>query len=267
MRGDVDEYGRFEGAMADMERRIGDAITSVNRSLAGLKQAQRAARSGDLAGLHKALDGQRDAARAAHADASGLAQSWPMSAQDEQAYFESGGFVREVLERARAERLNVEDVDGVLMAYPSVVRVDASRRVVTIDRKVFRNVRPSALVAHLVALQRKPVRTKPSQFLEALHAAWEYARHRSAAGRPPADDVRVRDVWAVLTVAPGAAREYTQQEFGRDLYLLERSGVRDTRSGARVHFSRSTGTKSPGAITVVGEDGSPVVYSSIGFSR
>ena len=39
-----------------------------------------------------------------------------------------------------------------------------------------------------------------------------------------------------------------------------------TRKGARVHFGRSTGTKSPsGMITVVGEDGRRVDYSSIGF--
>jgi hypothetical protein len=47
---------------------------------------------------------------------------------------------------------------------------------------------------------------------------------------------------------------------------LEQSGERVTKKGARLHFGRSTGTKTTGgAITVVGEDGRRVDYSSISF--
>jgi hypothetical protein len=262
----VDEQASLESALEDMERRIGNAISSLNKSLRGLKAAEKAAKTGDLAALHKALDGQRESARVAHADASSLREAWRMSDEAERQYFQDGAFVREVLERALAERLNAAEVDGMLMSYPAVVRVDPARRQVTIDRKPFRQIRPSTLVGHLAAIQRKPPATRPEQFLEALYRAWDYARHRDAGSRLPAQDVRVDELWAVLTVAPGADREYSKQELGRDLYLLERSGVRETRSGARVHFSRSTGTKVRGAITVVGEDGLPVIYSSVGFS-
>ena len=69
-----------------------------------------------------------------------------------------------------------------------------------------------------------------------------------------------------LTVSPGSSKEYSKPEFGRDLYLLEQSGERVTRKGARVSFPRSTSTKSSaGMITVVGEDGRRVDYASIGF--
>jgi hypothetical protein len=154
-----------------------------------------------------------------------------------------------------------------LLCYPVIVRVDPGKRAVTIDRKPYREVRPSVLVAHLAALQAKPATARPEPFLEALHTAWEYARHRGAAGRTPATDVRVNDLWAVLTVAPGSKKEYTKQAFGRDLYMLESSGVRETKSGMRVHFSRSTGTKEAGAIVISGQGGDRIIYSSVGFTR
>ena len=183
--------------------------------MAALKRAQKAAHLGDLAGLKKALEQQAEVARAAQLDQTRVA--WSLTEDQERRLLEDGTFVRELRTQGERVLISITEQDGLLLCYPVVVRVDAAKRSVSIDKKPDRNIRPSVLVGHLAALQTKPPSAKPDRFIEALYKAWEYARHREAAGRLPADDVRVTDLWAVLTVVPGSDREYTKQEFGRDL--------------------------------------------------
>lgn len=259
----MDDTVSLEEQLSEVERRIEHALKSASQVVARLKKAQRAAKSGDLATLKSAIKSQAALAREAMTDQSQV--TWSLSDEAERRLFEDGTFFRELVRRAEEHGISVTEQDGQVLCYPVIVRVDPDRRAVTIDRKPHREVRPSVLVAHLAALRAKPVTVKPEPFLEALHAAWEYARHR-AAGRTLATDVRVTDLWNVLTVAPGSKKEYTKQDFGRDLYMLESSGARETKSGARVHFSRSTGTKEAGAIVISGRDGDRIVYSSIGFT-
>ena len=256
----------LESACEETQRRIETAMKSVAKLTSGLKAGQKAARVGDLAALRKALAELEGHVQVARMETLSAAQSWGLSEEEEVAYFADGGFTAEVIADAAASGLQVSVEEGTIVCYPSLVKVDASRRCVFIDRKAYRSVRPSALVAHLQAVQARPPRFRAAQFLEALYVAWDHARHLRAGGRPPGPDVRVDYVYAALTIAPGSAKEYSKPELGRDLYLLEQSAERVTRKGARVHFGRSTGTKAAsGMITVVGEDGRRVDYTSIGF--
>lgn len=263
----MDQLKSLEDALASVERQAGRAIASVTQALRGLKNVQRAAKNGDLATLKRLLADLRTLLTAIQADMAASMETWPYSDEDERRFLGDGNFAREVMDTAERQRVAISDQDGMLMCFPVVIRIDPARRAVRIDRKLFRQLRPSVLVAHLSSLQREPPKTRPAQFLEALFQAWEYARYRDFVGQLLAADVRVDALYAVLTVAPGMAAEYSRQEFGRDLYLLERSTVRETRSGARVHFSRSTGAKERSrTIVVAAEDGRPIAYSSIGFT-
>lgn len=256
----------LEGACAETQRRLETALKSVAKLTSGLKAGQKAARAGDLNALHKALGELEGQLQVARAEVLSAAQSWALSEDEELAYFADGAFTDELVAEAGTNGLSVSVEDGTIVCYPSLVKVDAARRCVLIDRKPYRSLRPSSLVAHLKAVQARPPRFKATQFLESLYVAWDHARHLRAGGRQPGTDVRVGDIYAALTIAPGSGRDYSRPELGRDLYLLEQSGARVTRKGARVHFGRSTGTKtSAGMITVVGEDGRRVDYSSVGF--
>ncbi len=256
----------LEKACEEAQRRIETSMKSVAKLTSGLKAGQKAARAGDLNALHKALGELEDHLQVVKTETMAAARSWMFSESDEDAYFADGAYVDEFLAAAEAAGLQVSVEDGTLVCYPSLIKIDAARRSVVIDRKPYRNVRPSVLVAHLKTVQTRPPKFKAAQFLESLYVAWDHARHLRAAGRPPGTDVRVASVYAALTIAPGRTREYSKPEFGRDLYLLEQSGERVTRKGARIHFGRSTGTKAAGGfITVVGEDGRRVDYSSISF--
>lgn len=255
----------LETALAEMERRTQVAEISAKKYAAAVAGARRASVVGDLAAMNKALSVARDAMRVAQAEFSNAAGAWAFDEAGEYAYFEGGDFTRELRETAAGAGLEIVEEDGQLMCYPSVIRVDAAKRVVTIDKKAFRNVRPTVLVAYLRAQQARKTKFNPVPFLEALYSAWEYARHVGVKGKEADNDVSVDRIYSVLVVAPGSAKEYSRQEFGRDLFLLESSGETRTKKGAEIHFSRATGTKAGKAITVVREDGRRVLYSSISF--
>jgi hypothetical protein len=67
---------------------------------------------------------------------------------------------------------------------------------------------------------------------------------------------------------PGQAREYSKQEFARDIYLLDRSGVTRTRRGYVVSFPASTGARSAtSTLRIVTEGGQEKVYYGIAFAQ
>ena len=261
----MSEPRTLDAACEETQRRLEIALKSVNRLASGLKAGQKAAKTGDLAALHRALAELNAHVRIVRTETENARDSWDFSEEEEVAYFADGNFTQELLADAEAAGLQMSLEDSTLVCYPSLVKVDAGKRCVIIDRKPYKSVRPASLVAHLKAVQSRPPRFRPAPFLDALYVAWDHARHLRASGQLPGMQVRVDHVYAALTIAPGASKEYSKPEFGRDLYLLEMSGELVTRKGARVNFGRSTGTKTSGVITVVGDDGRRFDYSSIGF--
>jgi hypothetical protein len=188
---------------------------------------------------------------------------------DEASYFASGAYTRELLETARRMHLEIFEQDDRLYCYPSLVRVLPAERTVLIDRTRERRLRPSLVVEHLRALHERPARFKSSDFLESLFNAYRVLVQRRGPGaleRGPVE--QLAEVYELLTLLPGQSREYSRQEFARDIYLLDRSGVTSTRDGFVVSFPASTGTKSGrGVITAITESGQERRYWGIAFSR
>ena len=78
--------------------------------------------------------------------------------------------------------------------------------------------------------------------------------------------VRLLDMYNLLTLLPGQSRDYSRQEFARDIYLLDQSGVTTTRDGATVSFPASTGTRVPAAtLRIVTQGGQEKLYYGIAF--
>ena len=60
---------------------------------------------------------------------------------------------------------------------------------------------------------------------------------------------------------PGQRGQYSKQEFARDLYLLDQSGVTHTaRSPRQLRWSASTGTKGAGVLVTVARGGQRQYY-------
>ena len=156
----------------------------------------------------------------------------------------------------------VED-DDRLLCYPSLVRVLPGDAALDIDRRRERRLRPSVVVASLAAAQARPPKGKPEALLESLVAAYELLAAREGLPDPV---LRLDALWQVLTMLPGAARDYSKPEFARDLYLLDQSGTVTSRSGRTLRFHASSGTRGAGVLTTVAKTGQQQRYWGVSFT-
>jgi len=143
-----------------------------------------------------------------------------------------------------------------------------NERAVVIDKTRERRLRPSVLVRHLQELQNKPVRFKSEAFLESLYEAYSTAVKTRGKGRHETSAiVPLVEVYNLLTLLPGQAKEYARPEFARDIYLLDQSGVTTTRNGTAVSFHAARGNEPASrVIPIVTKDGQAKTYYGISFT-
>ena len=253
----------LEQSLADMEREAEAAVRSLAAALKEAKKVKAAAAAGQLRELRQGLDGTVRLAEAAAATTRDVRNSWTF---DEQAWFSGGGYTKEVLALAAEEGVQAFESDDRILCYPAIVQVSADTTVV-IDKKKERRTRPSVLVAILKSLQSKPAKFKAEAFLEALASGYDLVRARQ--GARSGATVKLADVYAVLTMLPGAARDYTKQEFARDLYLLDQEGITRTKDGRTLALPASALTRgaASGLFTTVTRSGQAKMYAGIALEK
>jgi len=262
----ADNKPTLEGALDEARKSALEVASQAGRLVAAGKRAAKAAEVGDLKALRQVLANLVDVADQAGEAAVRAAGGWAFATEaDEEEYLGDGRYQKELLTAAKDAKVGLFPVEGVLACFPSLVRINAKDRAVAIDRKPFRFVRPSYLVAHLRAVQNKPGRFNPGALLESLHSAYEFGlAKKKGAGKVAS----LMDLYKILTLLPTVKKDYSHQEFARDLYLLEESGVVETKSGARIRFHAATGTKSPGQLMrIVDRNGKERLYSAVEFER
>lgn len=251
----------FEAALAAAQDAVDAAARAAGAVSRELKKARGAAAAGSVRDLRRSL-----------AAAESLGQELASSVREARAAYDvdegellaSGTYVKELLAAAADAGLAVFEEDDRLLCYPSVVRVLPGDGAIEIDRRRERRLRPSVVVALLGAAQQAGPRFKPEPFLAGLLAAYDLvvASQRKARGTV----VRVLEVYAVLTLLPGQSRDYSKQEFARDLYLLDQSATTAVGStGVRLRWAASTGTKAAGVLTTVARSGQIQRYWGIAF--
>lgn len=251
-----------EQTLAATERAVDGALKAAAAATRELRKARSGAKNGQVRDLRRALQAAETAAATLAEEARAARAGFDL---DEQEYLASGGYTKELLAAATAAGLAMYEEDERLLCYPSLVRVLPGDAAVEIDRKRERRLRPSVLVGLLAAAQGRAPRFKPEPFLDSLRGAYELVVAR--AGKKPDAVVRLVDVWSVLTLLPGQSRDYTKQEFARDLYLLDQSGVtRTARSPRELRWSASTGTKGTGVLTTVARSGQQQRYWGVSFT-
>jgi len=252
----------FEAALTTTERGVDAALRTVAAASRELRKARLSAKNGQVRDLRKALSAAEAAAAALAEETHATRNGFDF---DEHEYLASGGYAKELLTAAGSAGVAMFEEDECLLCYPSLVRVLPGDGAVEIDRARERRLRPSVLIGLLAAAQERAPRFKAESFLDSLRAAYELAVAREQ--KKPDAVVRLVDVWSILTLLPGQAREYTKQEFARDLYLLDQSGVTSTpRSGRQLRWSASTGTKGSGVLTTVARSGQQQRYWGVSFT-
>jgi hypothetical protein len=260
--GEVASEGTFEELLAATERAVDVALRSANGTVRELKRALAAARTGQVRDLRKALS-------VAHAAAAGLAQESRALVEgfdfDEQAYLSSGAYVKELLAAAEARGLAIVEDDDQLLCYPSLLRVVPADAVIEIDKVRDRRIRPSVLAATLARAQERGPKFKADVFLDSVRSAYELLV--AGGDKQPDAVVRLVDIWSTLTMLPGQRGSYSKQEFARDLYLLDQSGITSTpRSPRTLRWSASTGTKGAGTLVTVTRSGQQQRYWGVSFA-
>ena len=255
----------LEAALTASEVAADRALLAAAQLTKTLRQLRTATLVGNLRNLRASFAAIEQAASDARDEAKRAIASWTL---DEEAYLGDGRFTQELVATAGAAGLRLFDRDERIYCYPVLLRVAAPERSVFVDRARERRLRPSVLVELLREVQQRPPRFRPQAFLDSLFEAYTFlvegrGPDQLSGGHPE----RLAEVYAMMTLAPGAKALYSIQEFARDIYLLDRGGVTTTRRGYIVSFPASTGARSPGgALRVVTEGGQEKVYYGIAFS-
>lgn len=256
----------LEKALAKTESDADAAFKAATTTVSSLKKFRAAAHSGDLRELRKTIEAADQAITALRQQFASAKDGWDF---DEEAYLSGSAFRSELLETAKQLAVKMFEQDDKLYCYPFLIRILPNERSVLIDKLRKRRLRPSVLVSHLKDLQNKPVRFKPETFLDCLYAAYRQAvaaRGKDLFGTGVV--VKLRDIYELLTLLPGQSKEYSLQEFARDIYLLDQSHVKRTKNGQIVSFPASTGTKSAtNTITVITQSGHEKKYYGIAFAN
>jgi hypothetical protein len=254
--------GTFEGALAATQRSAEAALKAAAGVTRDLRKASASARTGQVRDLRKALASAQSAARTLAEQVERLHGVFDL---DEAEHLASGAFTKELLATAEARGVAIFEEEDRLLCYPSLLRILPGEAAVEIDKVRERRLRPSVLVDLLAATQQRAPRFKPEAFLDSLRAGYELV----VAGEQKKADgvVRLVDVWSVLTMLPGQRGQYSKQEFARDLYLLDQSGVTSTsRSPRELRWAASTGTKGAGVLVTVARSGQRQYYWGVSFT-
>ncbi|MGE0822190.1 MAG: hypothetical protein AB7G75_01585 [Candidatus Binatia bacterium] len=263
---DDDQQNSLEQALSKTEADADAVCKAATAVLRSLKKFRAAAQVGNLRDLQKTLEAAGQAISDLEKQFEAAKAGWTF---DEETYLANGAFVSEVLATAARNDVHIYERDDRLYCYPSLIRVLPGDRAVVIDKTRERRLRPTILVKHLQALQNKPVRFKSEAFLESLYDAYTTAvKTRDKERQETGAVIPLVEIYNLLTLLPGQAREYSRQEFGRDLYLLDQSGVMTVRNGAVASFHAARGNEAPSKIIpLVTTSGQAKAYYGISFSH
>jgi hypothetical protein len=258
----TDEPNSLEEALQAVERDADSAIKALGSALKAAKKAKAAATHGQIRDLQQSLEATLNLTGQATATARELREGWRFDVSE---WFSSGDYAKELLAAATEASVQAFESDDRILSYPVIVQVSPSDTTVVIDRKKDRRVRPSVVVGHLATLQQRPPRFRAEAFIETLAAGYDLvvASKRLRPGAP----AKLVDVHKVLTLLPGAARDYTLQEFARDLYLLDQKGVIETKEGRSMSLPASALTRSAGTLTTVTRSGQRKIYAGVAFTE
>lgn len=255
----------LESSLAMAEEQANRTVKTAQAALQAARKVQKAARDGNLRDLGAAFEHMEKSLEALQKQTIASRGAWVF---DEESYLGSRAYIEELIGLSRGSGLDLYERDDRLYSYPVLVRILPKERAVRIDKQVERRLRPSVLVAHLKDIQRRPPRFAPEAFLKALFAVWErLVKEKPREGQFAT--VSLYDVYEVLTLLPGQNREYSRQEFARDIYLLDRSGHVRLSGDWSASFPASTGTKfgKSKVLSVVKEDGTLKEYYGIAFLK
>ena len=250
----LDDYGKGVSAWAATSKK---ALLAVHR-------LQRAVVDGNVRDTEKL----RQAAVQAAATAAEQADESQPLVFDAGAYLTgSGAFLEEIQDAAERAGVQLYVRNGLIFCYPVIVTPEPALSAVRVDKRLDPSIRPDALAAVLKKAQSKEPRDRPDQFIESLFAAYDIVRAQR--GIEEYIDVSLARIYGILTLLPGLKSEYSELDFTRDIYFLDRSDVNQTRRGSYVSLTASTVSRerSCKVYQFVARDGTEKDYAGVKFTK
>ena len=224
------------------------------------KEMIRAARDGEIAAIGKNALKLGSLAETVLQELSNTRAAWPFTADSEERYLKEQ-YADELLRGAEGMGVKIQRHDGQLIAYPFIIRVLPAERAVQLNRTKVSKLRPTKLLAKLKTAQTKKSRVNVQPFLEALYSAYALVSGSDSG------IVTLAKIYRTFTLLPNSSADYSRDDFARDLLTLDRSGITETKSGARFSLPASTGTKdSRDTFACAAPDGEVVTYYAIKFT-
>jgi hypothetical protein len=247
----------LEQALLALDEKLEAYREEAGRLLQAVRRAQGAARTGHAGDIERRLTEVRHRASETNAAIANLDEAWSF---DIAGYMASGGYLAELKAAAAEDGLQLFERDGRIYSFPLLIRLDSRERAVRVGKKAERRIRPRVVSKLLAQAQKRPQRLDPQRFLELLYKV--YQRIDQGAGRV----VLLSDLHDLLTLLPGT--DYPEDEFARDLLLLDRKPDLRTRDNCRFELPASTGSKGRGRrIVVYDEMGGEHLYVGIRFVK
>ncbi len=167
-------------------------------------------------------------------------------------------FHRGFMDALAEESLAVEAEYPVYEVLPFKVRVLPEKEMVTIDDRVYRNLRPRVLAGYLKkSIDRLNAASFDAQrFLQSLALAYDTEMAKQIAKTKievSEQEVLIKDVYNTLTPLPRQKRDYPAQLFAFDLHRVLKSGLMNTPDGRRLWLGNVRNNRQ--ALVVLGEAG------------
>lgn len=250
----------LEQALQEHEDQVDALMKAANRYVSALKAWKKACQIGHIGNLQKAA-AQSEELIGALPETTGQTRShWDF---DLRSYLSEDHWRKELQEIA-AERYNLRTVpeEDVLISSPITVHSQPNRNALAFGKVNWPAIRPRVVAAELKRLRDRTASANSQEFAESLLGACQYLDKKD---QPFA---RFRDIYDLFCLTPGYKKENSPAAFGQQIYALQRSDIRATRSNRKFEIEYATGAaKAKDIFTVTAEDGRQIRYYSIWFSK
>lgn len=250
---------KLEQACADLERRSRELTAAAKQVDQVANKLRKASEIGDHGAIGSAANALREALSAVDVAGQVCQGGWPFEDAEITAYLETT-YQKDLVQAGSDAGVPILPLDDRLAAFPVIIQIQPAQRSVKLDSARVSGLRPSHVVRQITAKQ-KNAGAKPQQFIEVLYRAYQRASATRALG------VKLLDLYELLTLHPESRRIYSRAAFQRDVFLLDTSGVRITRSGASVSFPAAAGVKRGQGYVFVPPSGTPKYYLYVRFQE
>jgi hypothetical protein len=256
---------RLEEVVVDSLAELEPAIRAAKKAAASAAASGKMLAGGEIKSLDKKLAETEEELTRAMGGIRAFREKWETI--DVSGYFGSEDYIAELTTALDDSGVDAHRLADVLYVYPALVRLEPSSLAARIDKKLEPRVRPTALAKILKDIQNRPSKFPAGRFLTSLFKVYKALGSRNLrkgeewAGK----SMFLKDIYDMMSAAPGS--DYTEQEFVRDIYLLDASGEDLEVRGHIASLEASSATRDDRkTLSIITRDGQRRLYSTICFS-